>query len=187
MHARKRPEVAECQVHQRLLLTPDAARLSSHGVEGLAQIFSVNKKIRVVDCVLERQREARVRIGEVEIWQGLAHDLPAEGRDRRAKLRAAMAAEGLDAILLFAPESQYWTTGYDTFGFAAFQCMVATSDGRVVLLTRAPDRWTAEYTSNVDDVRIWTDVEGVYTLAATAFDDADNSASTTAGSAISRS
>ena len=63
--------------------------------------------------------------------------------------------------LLFKQESMYWLTGYDTFGFAAFQCMVATSDGRVVLLTRAPDRWTAEYTSNVDDVRIWTDVEGM--------------------------
>ena len=91
----------------------------------------------------------------------MPHFSTAEFADRGARLRAEMAARDLDAMLLFAPESQYWLTGYDTFGFAAFQCMVATSDGRVVLLTRAPDRWTAEYTSNVDDVRIWTDVEGM--------------------------
>lgn len=80
---------------------------------------------------------------------------------RRERAAAAIGAAALDALLLFKQESMYWLTGYDTFGFAAFQCMVATADGRVVLLTRAPDRWTAEYTSNVDDVRIWTDVEGM--------------------------
>ncbi len=81
--------------------------------------------------------------------------------DRRARAASAIGAAGLDALLVFKQESMYWLTGYDTFGFAAFQCMVATADGRVALLTRAPDRWTAEYTSNVDDVRIWTDVEGM--------------------------
>lgn len=84
-----------------------------------------------------------------------------EMASRRARAAIAIGDSALDAVLLFKQESMYWLTGYDTFGFAAFQCMVATSDGRVVLLTRAPDRWTAEYTSNVDDVRIWTDVEGM--------------------------
>ena len=79
----------------------------------------------------------------------------------RARAAIAIGDSALDAVLLFKQESMYWLTGYDTFGFAAFQCMVATGDGRVVLLTRAPDRWTAEYTSNVDDVRMWTDVEGM--------------------------
>lgn len=84
-----------------------------------------------------------------------------EMASRRTRAAAAIGNNELDALLLFKQESMYWLTGYDTFGFAAFQCMVATSDGRVVLLTRAPDRWTAEYTSNVDHVRIWTDVEGM--------------------------
>ena len=83
-----------------------------------------------------------------------------EMASRRARAAIAIGDSALDAVLLFKQESMYWLTGYDTFGFAAFQCMVATGDGRVVLLTRAPDRWTAEYTSNLDDVRIWTDVEG---------------------------
>lgn len=84
-----------------------------------------------------------------------------EMAERRTRTRTAVDAAQLDALLLFKQESMYWLTGYDTFGFAAFQCMVVCRDGRVVLLTRAPDRGTAEYTSNVDDVRVWTDVEGM--------------------------
>jgi Xaa-Pro dipeptidase len=36
---------------------------------------------------------------------------------RLDKLTASMGEEKLDAILLFAQESMYWLTGYDTFGF----------------------------------------------------------------------
>jgi Xaa-Pro dipeptidase len=55
----------------------------------------------------------------------------------------------------------YWLTGYDTFGFSMFQCMVLRADGALSLLTRAPDRGTALYTSNVTDIRVWADVEGM--------------------------
>ncbi len=74
---------------------------------------------------------------------------------------AAVDAAGLDAILLFKQESMYWLSGYDTFGFAMFQCLVLAADGRQVLLTRMPDRGTAQYTSNLTDIRLWTDVEGM--------------------------
>jgi Xaa-Pro dipeptidase len=70
---------------------------------------------------------------------------------------AALAARNLDAALLFAPESHYWLTGYDTFGFCFFQCLVLRADGRLALLTRAPDLRQARHTSIIDDVRIWTD------------------------------
>ena len=43
-------------------------------------------------------------------------DAEYEARVNRAT--KALHKAGLDAILLFAPESQYWLTGYDTFGFA---------------------------------------------------------------------
>lgn len=89
------------------------------------------------------------------------HFSAAEMADRRSRAVAAIVDAELDGLLLFKQESMYWLTGYDTFGFAAFQCMVVAADGRVVLLTRAPDRGTAQYTSNVDDIRIWTDVEGM--------------------------
>jgi Xaa-Pro dipeptidase len=42
-----------------------------------------------------------------------------------------------------------------------FQCLVMTANGDIALLTRAPDRGTAKYTSNITDIRIWTDVEGM--------------------------
>jgi len=80
---------------------------------------------------------------------------------RRERVLTELREAGLDALLMFKQESMYWLTGYDTFGFALFQCMVITATGDVALLTRAPDRGTAQYTSNVDDVRIWVDVDGV--------------------------
>src|SRR5438046_354975 len=69
----------------------------------------------------------------------------------------AIAARGLDGMLLFAQESMYWLTGYDTFGYCFFQCLVLTADGRMVLLTRAPDLRQAQHTSTLDDIRIWVD------------------------------
>lgn len=51
----------------------------------------------------------------------------------------------------------YYLTGYDTFGYVFFQCMVLTSDGRMALLTRSADRLQAGFTSIVDDIRIWVD------------------------------
>ena len=81
---------------------------------------------------------------------------------RLAKAQAALDTAGLDAILLFAPESHLWLTGYDTFGFAMFQCMVLGADGRIDLLTRAPDLRQARHTSILgeDQIHIWTEVEG---------------------------
>jgi Xaa-Pro dipeptidase len=88
-------------------------------------------------------------------------DTEFQGRVERAA--RAVGRAGLDAILLFAPESQYWLTGYDTFGFAMFQCMVLDADGNIDLLTRAPDRLQALHTSTLseDRIHIWRDVEGV--------------------------
>lgn len=79
---------------------------------------------------------------------------------RVAKTCEAMKAGRLDALLMFRQESMYWLTGYDTFGYCFFQCMVLTADGRIVLLTRAPDLRQAQLTSTVTDIRIWRDREG---------------------------
>lgn len=80
--------------------------------------------------------------------------------DRRiARTCEAMKAERLDALLMFRQESMYYLTGYDTFGYAFFQCMVLTADGQIVLLTRAPDLRQAQITSTVTDIRIWRDHE----------------------------
>jgi len=81
----------------------------------------------------------------------------AEFDARRDRLLARMAEEKLDAMLLFAQESMYWLTGYDTFGFCFFQCLVVTADGKTTLLTRSADLRQARHTSNVEDIVIWTD------------------------------
>ena len=81
---------------------------------------------------------------------------------RISRAQAALEEAGLDAILLFAPESHLWLSGYDTFGFAMFQCMVLGADGRIDLLTRAPDLRQARHTSILgeDQIHIWMEVEG---------------------------
>jgi Xaa-Pro dipeptidase len=81
----------------------------------------------------------------------------AEYAARRAALTRAMRARGLDGMLLFAQESMYWLTGYDTFGFCFFQCLAVTADGTMALLTRSADLRQARHTSNIADVRIWVD------------------------------
>lgn len=76
---------------------------------------------------------------------------------RRARVTAELAQQGLDGLLLFKPESQYYLTGYDSTGFLVFQCLLLNADGRLTLLTRAPDVAQAAYTSILSDVRVWTD------------------------------
>ncbi len=79
---------------------------------------------------------------------------------RRDRLMIEMADKKLDAILLFAQESMYWLTGYDTFGFCFFQCLVVKTDGSMVLLTRSADLRQARHTSIIDNIVLWTDREG---------------------------
>ncbi len=76
---------------------------------------------------------------------------------RRDRLLIEMTEKKLDAILLFAQESMYWLTGYDTFGFCFFQSLVVKADGSMVLLTRSADLRQAKHTSIVDNVVLWTD------------------------------
>lgn len=85
-----------------------------------------------------------------------------EYETRQSTARAALQSQGFDALLMFAPESHYWICGYDTFGFAMFQCLVLTARGDLHLLTRTPDLRQAQYTSTLsnDQIHIWQDVEG---------------------------
>lgn len=84
----------------------------------------------------------------------------AEFQARRERLIAEMVENKLDAMFLFAPESMYWLTGYDTFGFCFFQCMIFTAKGELVLLTRSADLRQARHTSNVETVVVWLDRDG---------------------------
>lgn len=83
-----------------------------------------------------------------------------EFSERLDRLKARMADRKLDCMLLFAQESMFWLTGYDTFGYCFFQCLVVKADGEMVLLTRAPDLRQAQHTSILDNIVIWADRGG---------------------------
>ncbi len=85
------------------------------------------------------------------------HFTPAEFARRRETLLAAMQDGRLDALFLFQQESMFWLTGYDTFGFCFFQCLVVKADGTMALLTRSADLRQAQQTSNLTDIRVWKD------------------------------
>ena len=89
------------------------------------------------------------------------HFEPSELSARREATIKKLEAKGLDGILMFKQESMYYLTGYDTFGFCFFQCLYLGADGRCFLLTRAPDLRQAQHTSDIKDIKIWVDGEGV--------------------------
>ncbi len=76
---------------------------------------------------------------------------------RKERVLAEMGERKLDALLMFAQESMYWLTGYDTFGFCFFQCLILQSDGTTSLLTRSADLRQARHTSTVEDIHVWVD------------------------------
>lgn len=76
---------------------------------------------------------------------------------RKASVLAKMADRKLDAMLIFAQESLYWLTGYDTFGFSLFQCLILQKDGQATLFTRSADLRQAQLTSNIKDIQLWSD------------------------------
>jgi len=85
----------------------------------------------------------------------------AEYLSRIERARAKLRERNLAALLIFAQESHYYLSGFDTSGFVFFQCAVLTADEMpITLLTRLPDREQARRTSIIEDIRIWYDVEG---------------------------
>lgn len=89
------------------------------------------------------------------------HFTETEFADRRKRACALMQQQHLDGLLMFRQESMYYLTGYDTFGFVFFQCLYLSADGKHrTLLTRIPDLRQAQYTSDIEDIRIWRDRDG---------------------------
>lgn len=84
----------------------------------------------------------------------------AEFDQRISRVRAELERRGLDGLLMFAQESMYYLTGYETFGFCFFQCLYLGRDGAPALLTRSADLRQAQHTSTIEDIRVWTDARG---------------------------
>ena len=80
-----------------------------------------------------------------------------EFAQRSRRTMEALRSRNLDGLLMFRQESMYYLSGYDSFGYVFFQCLYFSADGRMMLLTRAPDLRQARHTSIIEDIRIWTD------------------------------
>ncbi len=70
------------------------------------------------------------------------HDFTAEEfAERRARVRRAMAEQGLDWLVLFHPVSIRWLTGSDAKSYQEFQCLlVPAADRQVAMMAREGER-----------------------------------------------
>lgn len=83
---------------------------------------------------------------------------PEEYEARLGRLRAVMAREGVDVMLLFGQDSMFYFTGYDQIGYSVYQVLIVYADGRpCTYLTRSVDAFIVTRTSIVEDVRAWYD------------------------------
>ena len=62
---------------------------------------------------------------------------PEELEARLAKVRAEMAEQDLDGLLIASPENIYYLTGLDHWGFFAAHVLAVPRDGRMILIARA--------------------------------------------------
>src|ERR671911_2182383 len=63
---------------------------------------------------------------------------------RREKLCAAMAAAGLDGLVVTTPENIFYLIGLDHQGFFALHLLIVTAAGEMTLIARAMERITVE-------------------------------------------
>lgn len=63
---------------------------------------------------------------------------------RVAAVRAEMTARDIDIAVLSAPESVFYLTGLDHWGYFAPHYLIVAADGEIVLVTRAMERATIE-------------------------------------------
>jgi Xaa-Pro dipeptidase len=68
----------------------------------------------------------------------------AELERRVSAVRAAMAERGLDGLLVSVPESIYYLTGLDHWGFFACHVLIVPLDREMALVARAMERITVE-------------------------------------------
>ena len=83
----------------------------------------------------------------------------AEFEGRIARLQAATADLGADALVLLGPENIFWATGRQTAGYFAFQALVVPVEGAPVLLVRQLETTGARASTWLADIRAWQDGE----------------------------
>ncbi len=96
-------------------------------------------------------------------------DLELAGRLQR--FRVALAARDLDAAVLAAPESVFYLTGLDHWGYFAPHLLVVPRDGRPLLVTRAMEAVTIAHQVRNAEFRGHSDRETAADAAAAALAD----------------
>jgi Xaa-Pro dipeptidase len=90
--------------------------------------------------------------------QGAESAFPQDEYDRRlAALRRAMAARGLDLVLISGAENIFYLTGQQTPGYYTFQCLCVPADGAPFLVIRALEAMNARLNSFVADITGYPD------------------------------
>ena len=74
------------------------------------------------------------------------HFTKEEFLERKSEVIKEIKKHNLDGLLMFRQESMYWLTGYDTFGYVYFQCLVLTVKGDFI--TFEPGSSHSSYTKN---------------------------------------
>jgi ectoine hydrolase len=78
----------------------------------------------------------------------------AEYADRLARVRAAMADRGLDALLVSDPANLFYLCGYDAWSFYVPQYLLVPAEGDVQLFARAMDAAGACFTTVLPDAQV---------------------------------
>lgn len=81
---------------------------------------------------------------------------PEEFRDRQARVRARMAEEGLDLLIVIHPVNMNWLAAARPKSYQEFQCLLLTRDeGPLTILTRLAEVYEVQVESLAEDVRGW--------------------------------
>jgi Xaa-Pro dipeptidase len=91
---------------------------------------------------------------------------------RIEKIRARLAAEKLDALLAFLPETVTWTTGFFTRGYSSYQFAIIPLDGEPVVVCRDVEEWYLDATCVFPGRVLWTDSDDRGAVGAKAIGDA---------------
>lgn len=76
---------------------------------------------------------------------------------RVAKIRERLAADKLDALLAFMPETVTWATGFFTRGYSSFQFAIIPLVGEPVVVCRDVEEYYLDATCVFPGRRLWTD------------------------------
>src|SRR3954468_22932723 len=85
------------------------------------------------------------------------HDFPPEEfADRLTRLRQAIAAAGLDWLLVLHPVSIRWLIGQDTKSYTVFQCLpVSAHGGKLIVFTRGTEEIEFAADTMADELRLY--------------------------------